>query len=242
MENWSKRLNNQKIVRMIKSRGICKTLGEAGQYLSELCYDLYYDNVLGISTLRNVSARNLKYDDPSCHKYTATDYKSFRKVMQHIKIRANKDVFLDYGSGMGRVLIMAANYPFRKVISVELSPKLNRTALSNIQNIRKKLKCKDIEVVQADASAYCLPPEVTVIYFYAPFSGETLNRVLDNVQNSLILEPRKLTIICRNPYYFEKELHRHNWLTKCAEYRDLSRHTYVIYEYKPQTCSMNMKS
>ncbi len=224
---------------MIKSRGICKTVGEAGQYLVERCCNLYYDNVLGISTLRNVSTHSLKYDDPSCHKYTATDYKSFRKVMQHVKIRANKDVFLDYGSGMGRVLIMAANYPFRKVVGVELSPKLNRIALSNIQNVRKKLKCKDIEVVQADAAAYCLPSKVTVIYFYAPFSGETLNRVLDNVQNSLILEPRKLTIICRNPYYLEKGLHRHNWMAKCVEFRNFSRHTYAIYESNLQLLQCN---
>jgi len=52
--------------------------------------------------------------------------------------------------------------------------------------------------------------EVTVIYFYAPFAGVILNRVLDNIRDSLMLAPRKLTIVCKNPYYFEKELHRHN--------------------------------
>jgi cyclopropane fatty-acyl-phospholipid synthase-like methyltransferase len=50
----------------------------------------------------------------------STDYRSFRRVMRHIGVR-EQDVFLDYGSGLGRVLLMAAQYPFRRVLGVELS-------------------------------------------------------------------------------------------------------------------------
>jgi cyclopropane fatty-acyl-phospholipid synthase-like methyltransferase len=37
----------------------------------------------------------------------STDYRSLRRVMRHIGVR-EQDVFLDYGSGLGRVLLMAA--------------------------------------------------------------------------------------------------------------------------------------
>jgi len=114
--------------------------------------------------------------------------------MKHVELRKHKDIFLDYGSGMGRVLIMAAAYPFRKVIGVELSGKLNKVAFENIKRVKKKLKCKDIEIVEADATTYRVPTEVTVIYFYNPFTGAILQQVVDNIHKSLVEAPRKLTI------------------------------------------------
>ncbi len=40
--------------------------------------------------------------------------------------------FIDLGSGKGRVLLMASEYPFQKIIGVEFMPELHRAAQKNI--------------------------------------------------------------------------------------------------------------
>jgi predicted RNA methylase len=47
--------------------------------------------------------------------------------------RADDEVFLDYGAGLGRVLILAAMLPFKRVIAVELSPILAAKAVTTCQ-------------------------------------------------------------------------------------------------------------
>ena len=47
------------------------------------------------------------------------------------------DVFLDIGCGMGRAVYQAAaNYPFKRVIGVELSHELTQAARRNIERNR----------------------------------------------------------------------------------------------------------
>lgn len=58
---------------------------------------------------------------PECHPYGAIGYNQFNEVLNALDIRAGTDVFLDYGCGMGRPIVMAATRPFRRVIGVELS-------------------------------------------------------------------------------------------------------------------------
>ena len=41
--------------------------------------------------------------------------------------------FIDFGSGKGRVLLVASHYPFRQVIGVEFSPELHEIAQENIR-------------------------------------------------------------------------------------------------------------
>ena len=43
--------------------------------------------------------------------------------------------FVDYGSGKGRVLMLAAAYPFRRILGVEFSESLDRVARDNIATL-----------------------------------------------------------------------------------------------------------
>jgi SAM-dependent methyltransferase len=167
--------------------------------------------------------------------YTPTDYQSFHRIMRRIDIR-ERDVFLDYGSGLGRVLLMAAQYPFRRVLGVELSARLNEGARQNVTRCRGKLRCTDIEVIQADATVFVPPPDVSVIYLYSPFGPTVLPRVLDNIHQSLEAWPRELLLICKNPKYFEIEAARRSWLWKQGEPAGLLPHTYAFYHVSLSDC------
>lgn len=145
-------------------------------------------------------------------------------------IRQSEDVFLDFGSGMGRACIIAAMFPFHKIIGVEVCPKLNQIACANVSKALKKLKCKNIELIQVDAAEYNVPSEVNFVYFFNPFGRTTLNAVLDNIRASLRISHRKITIIFKGPYVFEGIADNCSWLAKQAEYTKLTAQKYVVYE------------
>ncbi len=132
--------------------GLLAATRRPGSRLSEHCHEWR----LGISTSQLFVPEDLGYGQEGYQMYTATDYRSFYRVMRHIKVR-EQDVFLDYSSGLGRVLLMAAQYPFRRALGVELSARLNEGARRNITRCRGKLGCRNIGVIQADA-AVLVPP------------------------------------------------------------------------------------
>jgi SAM-dependent methyltransferase len=109
------------------------------------------------------------------------------------------DVFVDFGSGKGRVVFQAARYPFARVIGVEISENLNQVARRNIERNRHRLVCQDVTLVTADAAEFEIPGDMTVAYFFYPFSGATFERVIGNIVSSLDRQPRALTLIYACP-------------------------------------------
>jgi predicted RNA methylase len=110
------------------------------------------------------------------------------------------DVFIDYGCGMGRMVLEAGlHYPFKRVIGLELATDLARVARENVQRNVKRLRCGQVEIVEGDALAYRLPDDVTVAYFYNPFYGPILARVIQELVDSVDRAPRRLRIIYNNP-------------------------------------------
>lgn len=109
------------------------------------------------------------------------------------------DVFVDFGSGKGRVLYQAAQYLFARVIGVEISAALNEIARANIDRNLHRLSCKNIELVTSDAAEYEVPDDVTVAYFYYPFVGQTFGHVVKNIVASLDRRPRRFRIIYALP-------------------------------------------
>ena len=109
------------------------------------------------------------------------------------------DVFIDFGSGKGRVVLEAARYPFRRVIGVELSEELTSHAKANLEAYRGKLRCRDVEFVTADVVGFEIPDDVTVAYMYNPFRGEVFQTVIEKLIASVERNPRTLHLVYRTP-------------------------------------------
>src|ERR1700691_4568599 len=52
-------------------------------------------------------------------------------MCEHNHIDLSEFVFVDLGSGKGRTLLMASDYPFQRIVGVELLPALHETAKGN---------------------------------------------------------------------------------------------------------------
>ena len=104
--------------------------------------------------------------------------------------------FIDMGSGKGRVLFVAAEYPFRKVIGVEFSNDLHEEALANLKRYKfPGRRCADIEAVHADARDFEFPDDNLVIYLFNPFGPEVMERMLANLERSLEKHPRHVIVV-----------------------------------------------
>jgi precorrin-6B methylase 2 len=211
-------MNFENIFKALRSRLRDEGLRGVGHALQDRCYVRWSEWRLGIHSEAVIDLKEFGIRNELFRPYVPTDYRSFQTILAGLKIRPNEDVFLDFGSGMGRAVIMAAKYPFRKIYGVEIAPQLNEIARQNVRSA-PRLKCRDIELVTANAREFVIPDEITMIYFFNPFGGEVLAEVLQNIRASLRRLPRTLRLICKIPARsaFEEEIIKHTWLIKERE-------------------------
>jgi len=136
--------------------------------------------------------------------YQPTDPAAFREMMAALGVALDNDfgefTFLDLGSGKGRTLLMASEYPFRKIVGVEILPGLNRAAQENIQLYKSPTqRCRKIETVCADARAFELPDEALVLYLFNPLPEPALREFVRRIEQSLARSPRSVWLIYHNP-------------------------------------------
>ena len=128
--------------------------------------------------------------------YAPTPTRSFRFMLDAVDIDYKDYTFIDYGSGKGRMLLIAAEKPFRRIIGVEHSQKLNQIAENNIRaDVGSDRKCDHIEPVCIDARYFNLPDEPSLLYLFSPFSGEVMVDVFHRIAKSYNRNPRPLVII-----------------------------------------------
>jgi len=196
--------------------------------------DLWDEWRLGIQSAPYVKASELGIDDPACHDCQPTDFPNLWRILDSLPIDEDQDVLLDYGAGMGRMMVAAGMYAFRKVIGIELSPQLSAIARENIARLGGRMRCPDVELITADACDYAVPPDVTIVYIFNSFSGWVLAEVLDRIRESLEESPRKMTLIfCAPPEMHGDPLGGCDWLAPPRIVEGSRDRTIYFYETLP---------
>lgn len=100
--------------------------------------------------------------------------------------------FVDIGSGMGRVLMLAAAHAFKQIVGVEISPALHEIARENLARYKIRADRRpDVRLVRSDARDYVFPAGNLLIYLYNPFEGpvfqEVIERLLLECSDDLVL-------------------------------------------------------
>jgi hypothetical protein len=108
--------------------------------------------------------------------------------------------FIDLGSGKGRALLLASDYPFRSIVGVEILPELHVIAERNFATYSSpSQKCAQLRSWCGDARDFVFPDQPLLIYLFNPFFEPVLTRVLDNLEGSLRSNPRPLILLYANP-------------------------------------------
>lgn len=193
--------------------------------------DLDYDWEHSVDTTRsNVGVGTQFLTGLMARPYFATEPWLFEQIMQAIALSIQQSAvsqspahdalrdftFIDLGSGKGRVLLMASDYPFRGIVGVEFMPDLYHAAQKNIASYSSdRQRCRQIETVCTDARDFQFPWGPLVVYLFNPFSESTFAQVLENLWRSVEQSPRPVYVAYRFTE-FEKLLSAATWLEKTA--------------------------
>jgi SAM-dependent methyltransferase len=93
--------------------------------------------------------------------------------------------FIDFGAGMGRAMLLAAEFPFRAVVGVELHPTLVRIAQKNLALWRTAGRAlAPMRMVHGDAAEFKFPDGPCVAFLFNPFGAPVLRRLLGTIETS----------------------------------------------------------
>jgi SAM-dependent methyltransferase len=153
-------------------------------------------------------------------EYQPTEPVAFHSMLNDLRERAGIDfqdfAFIDLGSGKGRTLLMASDYPFRRITGVELLPALNHIAQENLAQYKNAAqKCFALQSICADANEFPFPAEPLVIYMFNPLPESGMRRVCANLEESLRTSPRPIYVLYHNPL-LEHVLSENRMLEKVA--------------------------
>ncbi len=107
--------------------------------------------------------------------------------------------FIDFGSGKGRVLLIASKLPFRKCIGVELNTELNEIAAQNFANWQQSGNARSpLETICQNALTFEFPPGPCLVYLFNPFSREVLAQLIDRIAEAFADRPGQLDLLYVN--------------------------------------------
>lgn len=180
------------------SRAVRKRAERVGGVISKRAGRLAFERRMGVKTDGVVGSADLGYADERLQPYEASGWQTLHRALPKSSVSA-EDVFVDLGSGMGRVVLRAAEYPFKRVVGVEMSPDLHAVAVENLERWQDRLRCGEVDLVCADVLEFEFPDDATVVFLYNPFQGEVFDRAMQRVFDSFDRAPRHLRVLYRNP-------------------------------------------
>jgi methyltransferase family protein len=162
--------------------------------------DRTFDKERGVDTATWVRVPELDTDSSNrkhAVRYQPSSVEEFTLLMDKLPVDCSDFTFVDYGSGKGRVLMLAAAYPFRRILGVEFAESLNEVARQNIATLGAD--AARIETLLIDATKFDPPPEPVVLYFFNPFHGPAVDQVLRRIRSSLERTPRPAYLVLTGP-------------------------------------------
>jgi 16S rRNA G966 N2-methylase RsmD len=188
--------NFKKVLRNIRKVGIVTTV----RYIvSDLLFDMKYQ----IDTINTAQLDALQIDSPNKtvgNYYEGTNAYIFQKMISQVRLEPSRVTFVDFGSGKGKAMFMAAERGFRKVIGVEFSIELVETCRRNLEIFKAKSKSKtEFEILHMDAAEYEIPADANLLFFSNPFNEELTSKVIGNILRSHDQSPRETWVVHLHP-------------------------------------------
>jgi SAM-dependent methyltransferase len=114
-------------------------------------------------------------------------------------------VFLDIGAGKGRAAMLASEFPFRKVIGVELNAAMASIAQTNADIWVRAHKSDPtasaiapIRIVHEDALSFELPSNPALVFLFHPFEAPVLKAFLRRIEAAFAKRPNTLDLLYVN--------------------------------------------
>ena len=118
-----------------------------------------------------------------------------QSMLDRVGVQPETTTFVDLGCGKGRVMLLAAQRPFRRVVGIEISSELAATARANVERYCSPPDLlAPIDVVNADVTTVELPEGDILVHLYHPFETPVTEAVLRRLEASQDRSARRITI------------------------------------------------
>ncbi len=181
----------------------------------------------GIRTEGDIDLEDLGVAARGRMGYEGSHWIGVRNALNRLDVDRN-DVFADFGSGKGPAVLVAAGFPFKRAIGVEISDDLTQAARRNFEGSRLTPEAGSVEFVTADVLEYEIPDDLSVVYLYNPFTGLLFARFIERLLRSVERNPRPLRVVYNYPF-------DHNYLIARGRFRpiDLSYSYWPAWRHRP---------
>lgn len=156
------------------------------------------------------------------------------RIIAGLNIDYRQFVFVDLGAGKGRAVLVAAQFPFKRIVGVEYSPLLAEAMKTNIASYRNpRQRCFELESLLQDATQYHLPQEPLVLFFHHPFEAVIFRQVRERIEQSLADNPREMLVVYYDPQckaVFEESAYFRLLQQGPADGRSVVSDDWVVYE------------
>lgn len=191
-----------RLSKSLREEGLSSTIAK----LYGLGADYWFDFRHGTDTCSWSELDQLTIDSEnkaSGYRYQPARVVPLRRLLQNIgRDLPPTPVLVDFGSGKGRVLLVAAEWGMRELRGIEFSKELCEIARKNCSRFKAQTgNSAEFQIRETDAAQYDVQPEENVFFFYNPFDDTVLAKVLDNIGESLHRHPRKILIVYYNPLW-----------------------------------------
>ena len=126
--------------------------------------------------------------------YVPTNPSLFRRMIRKAGVDPRQFTFIDLGCGKGRIVIAAADYPFKAIIGIESDAAVYETAKRNLDHWQETHSDPRLKLIHGDARNFEAPPGNLFIYMYSPFRGPIFEQVAERL-GDLAGEPGRAVVI-----------------------------------------------
>lgn len=182
----------------------------------------YRINTIKIDRLHHagIKSRNLSHSSI----YQGVNYYTVEKAFEFLK-DSNLGHIVDFGSGKGRVMAVAAFHGFKNITGIDFASSLCKEAETNIEKIKPFFPRTRFQIICDDAVNYKIENDTDVFFFFNPFDEVVMLQVAKNILLSLRQKQRKIYIVYVNPLHQEIFLSagfEEEYYLKKMEYIELS--------------------
>ena len=183
-----------------------------------------FDREHGVDTSGAIPADDLECDpDLAAHSspYGGSQPSIVRSCLATLPDPAEY-AFIDLGCGKGRPLLVASEFPFQRVVGVEMAPRLVEIARQNAAALsRRRGQHIPIEVQVGDATTTAAPAVRVVYFLYHPFDAELTGALAENIAAQLGGRLEHAFIVYYNPVHaevFDRSPHFARWSARSLPY------------------------
>jgi hypothetical protein len=161
----------------------------------------YYLDTTEMDDLQNEKIESPNLSHASI--YQGTNYYLIEKAFEFLKTKQANQQLVDFGSGKGRIMVVAAYYGFKNIAGIDFSESLCREAGNNIDKIKPFFPDTNLKIICSDAANYTIENDTNVFFFFNPFDEVVMLKVVRNILSSVKKNPRKVYIVYVNPLHKE---------------------------------------